>query len=70
MIRVGHCNVFRARPNTGELVNRVITSDLFGPEPIRRVWLEPICIGGGSDNLGSGGELILRLWDSWSIMGF
>ena len=33
-------------------------SDLFRPEPIWRVWLEPICIGGGSGNLNSGGEWI------------
>ena len=43
-----------------------VLSDLFGLEPIWRVWLEPICIGGGSSNLNSSGEWILRFWSSWS----
>lgn len=42
------------------------TSDLFGLEPIWRVWLEPICIGCGSGDLVGGVEWILRLWSSWS----
>ena len=36
-------------------------SDLFGPEPIWGVWLEPIFIGGGSGDLIGGVEWVLRL---------
>ena len=43
-----------------------VNSDLFGLEPIWRVWPEPICIGCGSGNLIGGVEWILRLWSSWS----
>jgi len=45
---------------------QVLISDLFGLEPIWRVWLEPICIGCGSGDLIGGVEWILRLWSSWS----
>ena len=43
-----------------------MTSDLFGLEPIWRVWLELVCIGSGSGDLIGGVEWILRLWSSWS----
>lgn len=42
------------------------TSDLFGLEPIWRVWLELICIGCGSGDLIGGVEWILMPWSSWS----